>query len=68
MAAGGTIDYEQDCSDTVFTAPLTIGPGASVDIEANGHDVVLEGNFAVRLFDVTGGSLKASTAPSAACT
>jgi hypothetical protein len=56
VAAGGTIDYGQDCSVT-FTASLTVPTGRTVKIEANGHSVTFNGNYKVRLFQVTGGSL-----------
>ena len=57
VAAGGTIDYGQDCSSVTFTAALTVPTGLTVTIEADGHSVTFNGNYMVRLFVVTGGTL-----------
>jgi hypothetical protein len=59
VAAGGTVDYGTDCSSSPvsFTATITVPSGLTADIEANGHSVTFNGNYKVRLFQVTGGKL-----------
>src|SRR5579875_3259732 len=57
VAQGGTIDYEQNCTDVQFASTLAIASGHTVDIEANGYTVVFDGQNARRLFTVSGGTL-----------
>jgi hypothetical protein len=40
-----------------LSAPPTIGTGANVTLDANGHTVTLSGGGKNRLFQVTGGTL-----------
>jgi hypothetical protein len=49
VSAGGTIDYQQDCTDVPFTGSLTVGSGQTVDVEGNGHTVAFDGQFGHRL-------------------
>src|SRR5690242_11424194 len=51
------VSYTTDCPDLLLGAPLTAPAGTSVTIDAKGHTVVLDGQGATRLFEVTGGSL-----------
>src|SRR3954454_5192618 len=53
---GGTIDFGVDCPNLVLSRTLTVPAGRTVDLEANGHSVSLNGNQR-RLFSVTGGTL-----------
>src|SRR3954451_11732102 len=59
VAAGGQIKYAQDCdggNEVDLVSPLSIN-GKTVDIESNGHHVVLNAGFQGRLFVVTSGNL-----------
>src|SRR3954469_15045016 len=60
VAGGGVVDFAVDCADLQLTGPLVIGAGATVDIRAGGHTVVLDGRAATRPFVVDGGTLAIS--------
>ncbi|OAI41989.1 hypothetical protein AYO38_03415 [bacterium SCGC AG-212-C10] len=55
--AGGTVQYTIDCtgaSRVIFAS--TIAVSTALTIDGNGHEVVFDGNNAVRLFSVSGGA------------
>ena len=54
VAAGGTVDYGVNCqsSPVPFTATITVPAGRTVDVEANGHSVALDGGKARGLRDI----------------
>src|SRR3954467_5375599 len=59
VAAGGQIKYAQDCDGgnaVYLVSPLSIN-GKTVDIESNGHHVVLNAGGHQRLFVVISGNL-----------
>ena len=56
VAAGGHVSFAVDCQITL-TRTLEIPSGLTVNIDANGHNVVLDGGGAVRHFKVSGGTL-----------
>jgi hypothetical protein len=58
VAKGGTLQFGVDCSDIVLSQTVSIPSGLSVDVEAGGHTVVLDGGGVRRHFIVDGGSLK----------
>jgi len=60
VAAGGTVTFGTDCSDLLFSTPITVPTGNSATIDSNGHTVVLDGAARSRLFVLTGGSLTLS--------
>src|SRR3954463_159605 len=58
VAAGGTVTFAVDCPDLVLTKTVSVGSGKILDLEGNGHAVVLDGGHALRLFSVgKGGQL-----------
>jgi hypothetical protein len=54
--AGGDILFGLSCT-VVLNSTLTIPQGKIVSIDGNGFSVAIDGNDAVRLFSVTGGTL-----------
>src|SRR3954454_6483488 len=57
VANGGTVTFGVDCTDLVLKKTVVVGAGATLDIEGNGHTVVLDGASTRRLFLVAGGTL-----------
>ena len=57
IAAGGTVVFQVDCPDLVLGQSISIPSTLTVDIEANGHTVVLDGSSIRRHFVVNGGHL-----------
>src|SRR4051812_30078864 len=56
VTQGGTIQFAVDCPNLVLAGTLTVPATRTVDLQANGHAVTLNGNQH-RLFSVTGGKL-----------
>jgi len=56
VAGGGAVQFGIDCTLAMTTA-VTIGGGLTVDVEANGHQVILDAGLRTRHFVVSGGSL-----------
>src|SRR5947209_13795858 len=54
---GGVVTFGVDCPDLVLTKSMAIGSSLQVDIEGNGHSVVLDGAGVTRHFVVSGGTL-----------
>ncbi len=52
-AAGGTVHFTVDCPNLAFDKTITIASGKTLDLEADGHTVALNGGQR-RLFTVTG--------------
>ncbi len=57
VGKGGVVKFGVNCPDLVFTKTLAVTGSLTVDLEANGHQVVLDGGGRLRLFEVTGGTL-----------
>ena len=57
VEAGGTVRFGIDCPALTLTSTLKIPSGRGVVIDADGHNVTLDGDRSVRHFRVTGGSL-----------
>lgn len=62
VANGGSYAFSADCHTALTHGPQTVAAGKDVTLDANGHNVILDGSFdaslhSVRFFDVTGGSL-----------
>src|SRR4051812_35904811 len=53
-AAGGVVRFDVDCSNIVFDKLITVAKGTTLDIEANGHFVTLNGGNHRRLFTSNG--------------
>ena len=51
------VRFGVNCPDLVFTKTLAVTGSLTVDLEANGHQVILDGGGRLRLFEVTGGTL-----------
>ena len=56
VARGGTVQYGVDCTVTL-TSPVIVGSGLTVDVEAGGFRVFLNGGHTARHFVVSGGNL-----------
>lgn len=63
VAAGRTMTFAIDCPNLVPASTVNVVSGKILDIEGNGHMVILNGAGQRRLFTVHGGTLRCAGLP-----